>query len=197
MNNITFMKPIVLLKSLDDMTDKQRDQAISLLSNSDVITVGETGMKIIPVSEAKDLPIFFYGSEAVCMYRQMLGLPDVGIRTIDVNKIVESTCCFECLKDFIYFLERVEMRSDRFTRLSVLNAPPVILMNEYRVLHDYVEYLQDNNWSGHPKINSYDVKDEVGNSEHYDIVRKSLSFIGYDLITNTCDTGEDEEEEDQ
>ena len=193
MNNINFMKPIVLLKSLNDMTEKQQNQAKRLLWNKDFLTVGETGIEIIPADKAKDIPIFFYGSEAVCLYRQMLGLPDVGIRFIDVDKIVESTCCFDCLKDLIYFMHRVELCSDRINRLSVMNAPTVIMMNEYRLLHDRVEFLQDNDWCGHPDTWTYRDEDEDGNSEEQQIPRKSLICIGYDLVTNTSDAEAAEE----
>ncbi len=190
MNNITFMKPIVLLKSLDDMTEKQQKQSRRFLANTDVITIGETGLKIIPASEAKDLPIFFYGSEAVCMYRQMLGLPDVGIRSIDVNKIVECTCCFEGLVDIIHFLRIVDNRNERIKKLAAMNAPAIILMNEYRVLHDRVEFLQDNNWCGKPETWTY--RDGDDDSEGEEIIKKSLSCIGFDLVTGTCDQGEEE-----
>ena len=191
MNNITFMKPIVLLKSLDDMTEKQQKQARRFLANTDVITVGETGLKIIPASEAKDLPIFFYGSEAVCMYRQMLGLPDVGIRSIDVNKIVECTCCFEGLVDIVHFLRIVDSRNERIKKLASMNAPTILLLNEYRMLHDRVEYLQDNNWCGHPETWTY--RDGEDDTEGEEIPRKSLACIGFDLVTGTCDQGEEEE----
>ena len=189
MNSITFMKPIVLVKSLEDMPEKQKEQALRFLGNKDFLTVGETGIEIISADKAKDFPIYFYGSEAVCMYRQMLGLPDVGIRSIDVNKIVESTCCFECLKDLIYFMHRAELCSDRIRKLSAMNAPTVILMNEYRVLHDRVEFLQDNNWCGRPDTWIYKDGDD---GEEEEIPRKSLRCIDFDLVTNTCAADKEE-----
>ena len=55
-------------------------------------------------------------------------------------------------------------------------------------IQEYVESLQDNNWCGHPVINSFDVPyeaDENGVAEppdHYDVGRKSLENIGYSLL---------------
>ena len=183
MYSIKFMKPIVLRKSLDDMTEKQKEQALRLLHNTDLLIIDKGGLKIVPEKEAKDIRLCFYGSEAVCVYREMLGLPDVGIRSIDVNDIVQAVTDYDCLIDIIYLLHRVDMRNDRCNRLSEMSAPTVIMMNEYRMLREYVETLQDNNWCGHPLVCCYDIEDDDGNPEHCEDVRQSLSDVGYDLLT--------------
>ena len=197
MKNITFMKPIVLIKSLDDMETKQREQAIRFLRGRDVLFMTKDGMKTAAFSETDGkLPEFcFYGSEAVCLYRQMLGLPDVSIRTIDVNKILTCIPCYYCLYDILYFLQRVECRAARFARISAINPPHVIMINEYRMLHEYVEYLQDNNWCGKPKLDIYNAENEDGCTEHHEDVRRSLVDIGFDLVTNTSANERKREEE--
>ena len=183
MYSIKFMKPIVLRKSLDDMTGKQKEQALRLLHNTDIMVIGKGGLKIIPEREAKNTGSCFYGSEAVCIYRDMLGLPNVGIRSIDVNDIVQAVTDYDSLFDIMFFLRRVDMRNDRCNRLSEMSAPTVIMMNEYRMLREYVETLQDNNWCGHPLVCCYDIEDDDGNPEHCEDVRQSLSDVGYDLLT--------------
>ena len=189
MKNINFLKPIVLRKSLNDMTESQKEQAVRFLRGNDVMHFTQSGMEIVPTDSVKFRwpKVCFYGSEAVCIYRQMLGLPDVGIRSIDVNKILTCAPCFNFLYDIIFFLRRIESWSNRFARLSSMNAPHIILINEYRMLYEYVEFLQDNNWCGHPKLDSYDIENEDGTTEHHDDVRKSLINIGFDLVTNTSD----------
>ena len=183
MYSIKFMKPIVLRKSLDDMTGEQKEQALRLLHNTDIMVIGKGGLKIIPEREAKNTGSCFYGSEAVCVYREMLGLPDVGIRSIDVNDIVQAVADYDTLFDIMFFLRRVDVRSERFNKLSAMLAPKVILMNEYRMLRENVEFLQDNNWYDHPIVCCYDAEDDDGNVEHCKDVRKSLIDIGYDLLT--------------
>lgn len=183
MYSIKFMKPIVLRKSLDDMTGEQKEQALRLLYNTDILTIDKDGVHTIHEKDAKDTRFSFYGSEAVCVYREMLGLPDVSIRSIDVNDIVQAVSDYDTLFDIIFFLRRVDVRSERFNKLSAMLAPKVILMNEYRMLRENVEFLQDNNWCDHPIVCSYDVDDDDGNIEHCEDVRKSLSDIGYDLLT--------------
>lgn len=186
MYNINFLKPIVLTKSLDDMEGEHKEQALRLLNNKDYIIIDQDGINIVPESKAKSAKIYFYGSEAVCIYRETLGLPDVGIHKIDVNDIVQSVKDYECLFDIMFFLHRVYNRSSRFSKLAAMLAPIIILENEYRVLREYVEFLQDNNWCDHPYICSYDIEDEDGNPEHCDDVRQSLCDVGYDLVTGEC-----------
>jgi len=182
MEKILFVKPIVLRKSLDDMHGEEKEQALMLLFNKDVLIVGKNGFEIVPDKDAKGASVCFYGSEAVCIYRQMLGLPDVGIRKIDVNDIITAIGCYHCLYDILFFLRRVDFRNHRMNRLSEISAPRIILMNEYRMLREYVEYLQDNNWCDRPMTCEFEDEDENGNPEHCEEVRISLANIGYDLL---------------
>ncbi len=189
MNNINFIKPIVLRKSLEDMNAEQKKQAMLFIGNVNALTLEGNRTKIIPIDEAthNEHPVCFFGSEAVCIYRQTLGLPDVAIHSINVDEIFEHTFCYTCLQDITYFLHRLDARNKRFHRLATMSAPPVIMMNEYRMLQECVEFLQDNNWSGHPMIDSYDITDADGEAKHYDDVRKSLIDIEYDLVAGACD----------
>jgi len=115
----------------------------------------------------------------------MLGLPDIGIRRIDVDKILTSTWCFQQLSDIILLLQRVNFRNARFKQLSGFQMPSIIMMNEYRMLQDYVETLQHNGWAGHPVTDRFDEKDENGKVTHREIPIRSLADIGFDLTTNT------------
>lgn len=190
MNSIKLMKPVVLMKSLEDMGEEQKKQAVRLLNNKDIMVVEQEGVSFIPESEKNHIKTFFYGSEAVCIYREMLGLPNVGIRFIDVNDIMKSVSDYTDLIDIIQFVRRVDMRNERFNRLCVLIAPNAILMNEHRMLRECVEFLQDNNWNGHPFVCGYDIEDDDGNTKYCEDVRASLYDIGYDLIAGKCTPAE-------
>ena len=93
MKNITLFKPIVLRSALDDMTLSQKEIALDLLSNRKLLVPGSDGMHFIPLSRKQrpkeKLPKFYlYGSEAVCYYRQSLGLPDVSILVLQYRLIL-------------------------------------------------------------------------------------------------------------
>lgn len=187
MKNITLFKPIVLRNSLDDMTLSQKEIALDLLSNRKLLVPWSDGMHFIPLSRKQrpkeKLPKFYlYGSEAVCYYRQSLGLPDVSITDIEIDDIVVETEDFDTLYDILFLLNRVSMRNDRYRKLLEYGAPEIILWNEYRMLQEYVESLQDNNWCGHPVINRYNTANPDEEPEWEEEVRKSLADIGYSLV---------------
>jgi len=187
MKNITLFKPIVLRSALDDMTLSQKEIALDLLSNRKLLVPGSDGMHFIPLSRKQrpkeKLPKFYlYGSEAVCYYRQSLGFPDVSITDIEIDDIVVETEDFDTLYDILFLLNRVSMRNDRYRKLLEYGAPEIILWNEYRMLQEYVESLQDNNWCGHPVINRYNTANPDEKPEWEEEVRKSLADIGYSLV---------------
>lgn len=186
MKNITLFKPIILRSSLDDMTLSQKEIALDLLANRKLLVPGSDGLRFIPLSRKQrpkeKLPKFYlYGSEAVCYYRQSLGLPDVSITDIEIDDIVAATEDFDTLYDLLFLLNRVRMRNDRNRKLHEYGAPGIILWNEYRTLQEYVESLQDNNWCGHPMINRYNISDSDEEPEWEEEIRKSLADIGYEL----------------
>jgi len=187
MKNITLFKPIVLRNSLDDMTLSQKEIALDLLSNRKLLVPGSDGMHFITLSRKQrpkeKLPKFYlYGSEAVCYYRQSLGFPDVSITDIEIDDIVVEAEDFDTLYDILFLLNRVSMRNDRYRKLLEYGAPEIILWNEYRMLQEYVESLQDNNWCGHPVINRYNTANPDEEPEWEEEVRKSLADIGYSLV---------------
>lgn len=195
MNTITLYKPLVLRNSLDDMTESQRRIAHDLLINHLALIPGKDGFRFEKMSDNKHIPSFFlYGSEAVCYYRQALGLPDISIKMIDVDDIITSIEDFNTLYDIIFLLNNVNMRNNRVRKLRETGAPAIIMWNEDRVLQEYLETLQNNKWAGRPVINHlglpYDMRCE-GNDEETKMEvlnRKSLADIGYDLMehSTTC-----------
>ena len=185
MNNISLYKPVILRKSLKDMTEKQRQTAEKLLCNHLFVTVCPSGLEFIENGKDVKLPdIFFYGSEAVCIYRQSLGLPDVSVRHIDINNILTKIEDFNTCSDILCFLHSVHMRNDRARYLQDIGAPSVILYNEYRQLQERMEFLEDNHWCGNPVTNSFDVpyEDDTQKPDHYEEVRKSLADTGLSLL---------------
>ena len=183
MKLIILHKPMVLRSSLDDMTASQKEIALDLLTNRKLLIPGTNGLRFI--GNKHETPKFFlYGSEAVCYYRQSLGLPDVSIRTIDPDNILQDIDDYDTLYDILHLLHRVDIRNERIIKLRDLDVPNIILWNEDRMLPEYVEFLQDNNWCGKPVINRYDTADEGEEPEWHEEIRKSLIDIGYDLAEN-------------
>lgn len=186
MKDIHFLKPIVLKKSLEDMQGKQKEQAFRLLYNKEVMVFDCNGISFVPNTEANINRFCFYGSEAVCVYREMLGLPDVGIRRIEVNKIIQSVDDYECLSDITDFMFKVNASNERFTFFSTLYFPTLVLIHEYSLLRNRVEHLQNNSQCRHPGAHVYDIDEGEGIISHHEDIKHSLIDIGYDLITGTC-----------
>ena len=184
MKNITLIKPVVLRSALNDMTVSQREIAVDLLTNRKFLLPDADGLRLIEnTKNSSKLPKFYlYGSEAVCYYRQSLDLPDVSLTDIEIDDIVMNTEDFDTLYDILYLLNRVRMRNARFTRLLAMDAPAIILWNEYRMLQEHMEDLQDNNWCGHPVINRFYTTYEDEAPEWHEEIRKSLTDINYSLL---------------
>lgn len=185
MKNISLYKPIVLRKSLDDMSDRARERAERLLSGHLFLSFTPSGLEFIENKKGAELPrSIHYGSEAVCVYRQALGLPDVSIRHICVNEILSKTPDFDSCFDILFFLNRVSMQNSRARHLKEIGAPAVILCNEYLQLQQRMESLENNRWCDHPIVHSFDVPYAGGGQEpgHYEEIRKSLNDIGLSLL---------------
>ena len=183
MNDIALHKPIVLRSRLNDMNEREKAIASALLENRKFLIFEKGHVKIID-SDTNPLPdTFYYGSEAVSMYRQLLGLPSHAITTIHVMDIFDHIDDYNTMKDILFLLYCVHIRNDRFKKLCQLDAPSFILQNEYRVLNDRVEFLQNNNWCNKPFVNCYKSKPENETEEPKDIEEplKSLTDIGYFL----------------
>lgn len=89
---------------------------------------------------------------------------------------------FDTLYDLMFLLNRVNTRNQRNIKLRDLGCPGIILWNEYRMLQEYVESLQDNNWYVHPVINRFNTTDSDEEPVWEEEVRKSLADIGYSLL---------------
>ena len=173
MKDINLVLPVVVRSSLTDMCSCHRELAEVLLRGEEVIT-GEG--KIVSREELNENCIF--GSEAVRFLRNALDLPDVVIIHIPVNSIYDAISDFGTMADINYFLYRIKASCRRIARLAELKAPPIIMINEYRMLQERVEDLLDNGWSSHP----HEVEYKDGEKE----IRKSLKDIGFSIGTGIC-----------
>lgn len=143
MNKISLCKPIVLRGSLDDMTASQKKTAEYLLRCRRLLTITQSGIAFIAAHKDTRLPAnYFYGSEAVSIYRQSLGLPDVSVRSIDADHILHSIQDFDTCQDILSLLKRIHLRNRRTQKLIGIGAPLIILADEYRVLQESVEELE-------------------------------------------------------
>ena len=173
MKDIKLALPVVVRSSFIDMCSCHRELAEVLLRGEEVIT-GEG--KIVSRKELNENCIF--GSEAVRFLRNALDLPDVVITHIPVNSIYDAISDFGTMADINYFLYRIKASCRRIARLAELKAPPIIMINEYRMLQEHVEDLLDNGWSSHP----HEVEYKDGEKE----IRKSLKDIGFSIGTGIC-----------
>lgn len=169
MKDIKLVLPIVVRGSLKDMCPFHREQAERLLRGEDVIT---SKGEIVSRENLSEECIF--GSEAVALLRKTLNLPDVSITHIPVNSIYDAISSFSTMADINYFLYRVKSSCRRIARLADLQAPPIIMINEYRLLQERVEDLLDNGWNGHPHEVEYEDEKEK---------RRSLKDIGFSIGT--------------
>ena len=173
MKDINLVLPVVVRSSLTDMCSCHRELAEVLLRGEEVIT-GEG--KIVSRKELNENCTF--GSEAVRFLRNAIDLPDVSITHIPVNSIYDTISDFGTMADINYFLYRIKASCRRLARLAELKAPPIIMINEYRMLQERVEDLLDNGWSSHP----HEVEYKDGGKE----TRKSLKDIGFSIGTGIC-----------
>ena len=172
-DDIILCKPVIVHAALDDMENEQKEQALRLLHGKEIINDG----KIVPVSDLNQNSI--YCSEAVIEYRKSLNLTDVAIRTIPVRVICEAANDLETLSDVSQLLFRLFLRNSRIQKLEKLSVPPVkvppiIMLNEYIVLAERLEFLLDNNWCNNPDKVSYK---NQGEEKAY--VYKSLKDLGF------------------
>ena len=173
MKDIKLVLPIIVRESLTDMCPCHRELAERLLRGEKAIT---SEGKIVSRKELNENCIF--GSEAVSFLRNALDLPDVSITHIPVNGIYDAISDFGTMADINYFLYRIKASCRWITRLAELKVPPIIMINEYRMLQERVEDLLDNGWSSHP----HEVEYKDGEKES----RKSLKDIGFSIGTGIC-----------
>lgn len=204
MQNIYLYKPVVLAASLEDMNPKHKEIALELLHHRKFLTFCETGVQFLTAKEAVKTDLIYHdGSEAVCIYRQILGLPDRSIRTIKAHEIFEQTEDYETLEDLVTLLGWVDHRNESLKKLAGLNAPELILWNAYTHLQDAVEKLQNNAETEDPFTRccpEIDIEKET--CDCHPEARKSLVDIQYYLqiipgMPEPAEYDKDEQETDE
>lgn len=169
------------------MTEKQRQTAEELLNASKMLTFDETGVVIQKHNSKDGYPaLFYHGSEAVCIYRQILGLPDASIRSIPVDEILQQIDNYDDLYDILHFIYNINLRNERIQKLISLNVPTIIQIAEYRVLQEYVEFMEDNYWCGKPINHQCNYGKEEPPFPNA-AIKKSLADIGLSLLPQEND----------
>ena len=154
MKKIVFAKPIIPKYSATlDMTIEQAKIASKLFSNALFMKNGE------PV-ESKDAKDALYGSEAVLAYMEKLGLEAHPLTEIDVDAILSICDTYDEVYDLLFLMRRVDMRNDRVRKLEELDAPAIIMVNEYRMLQETVDVLFFNRFMPHPVKYTCPAEDE-------------------------------------
>ena len=175
MKNLILAKPVVLRASLEDMREPEKRTALELLENAKFLAVGENGIRITD----ECCKSFLYGSEAVCVYRKSLGLSDALIKNINVNEILRKTEDFDTLSDIVDLLKILDIKNKHLKWLLHCKAPEMFIWNEYRILQERVEFLQNNDWSNCHIVRKYENPDD--SSAPVKRKLKSLVDIGYKL----------------
>lgn len=183
MKNIYFFKPIILEKALDDMKDAiQSEEALLLLHGKKFLAYTEDGLELFYGKSTDHLPArYFYGSEAVVLYRQYLGLPDVSIRTLDVNSILSEVPDYNALRDIFYFLQEIEFLNKHAKHFLGFDEGDQSTFTQYLQLQELVECLEDN---GHrPSPTTREFMSSAGDDEKdKDSKLLSLKDIGISLL---------------
>lgn len=197
MKDITLFKPIVLRAFLEDMTEKTKATALDLLAIRKLLTFDETGVRIIDLKDIDRESTYYIGSEAVNIYRQLLGLPNISIQRLHVDEILSAVYHFDDLNDIVYLLTCIEERNNRMYRLFHISAPGIIMQNEYRMLQEDVERLQNNREHPDPKLKTIcDANPGDAKCSYHDEPRSSLADIDYYLAECLFPEGFQEDEED-
>ena len=200
MQNIFLHKPVILAASLEDMQPKHQAIALDLLHHRKFLTYTETGIQFLTAKEAGDTDMIFHeGSEAVCIYRQALGLPDHSIRVIKVHEIINQVSDYDTLKDIVSLLSWVDSCNDTLRNLSNINPPRMILWSASDRLQEAVEMLQDNAAAREPfKKCVHDFDPEGDTCSCHSEIRKSLKDIDYylQIITGMPELPDEDEDDD-
>ena len=154
MNKIVFAKPVIAKYSATlHMTIEQAKVAHKLFANALFIKDGE-------LVEPKEAIGALYGAEAVLAYMEKLGLEAHPLKEIDVDAILSICDTYDDAYDLLCLMRRVDMRNERVRKLEELDAPAIIMMNEYRMLQDTVDQLFFNRFTLHPITYTCPAEDE-------------------------------------
>ena len=154
MNKIVFAKPVIAKYSATlHMTIEQAKVAHKLFANALFMKDGE-------LVEPKEAIGALYGAEAVLAYMEKLGLEAHPLKEIDVDAILSICDTYDDAYDLLCLMRRVDMRNERVRKLEELDAPAIIMMNEYRMLQDTVDQLFFNRFTLHPITYTCPAEDE-------------------------------------
>ena len=183
MKPIELYKPVVLKGDLEDMEGEEKGHALDLLEYRTVLVPEKNGWRFISMESISDKLSYYYlyGPEAVCFYRQSLGMKDVSISRIDVNRIVERTEDLRVLRDILELVETVAREDNVFELLDALKRPEENYKMQMWNLRLAVEDLQDNHWCGEPKTERSTGFDVEGSPTEQQRELHSLADIGYKL----------------
>lgn len=135
--------------SMEDLMDILRCIKFIYKNDSGEFEFLDTSVKSIP--DGMDTTKLSYGPDAIIEICKEHNIEINPITEIDVPVLFYYENCQIIWDDVCYLFARVESRSSRLGKLLELNAPSIIIMNETRMLEEYLETLEHNNlysWMG-------------------------------------------------
>lgn len=141
MRKIILCKPVVIGRAIRNMTTLQYFAAYDLLHFRAILIPEQRGLRMI-WGDSKTMPDYFlYGSEAVCFYRQSMGLSDVSIREIPVGEILENETDMVEIKSITESINKIEDCNKQLLHDLVHGCPFEVLKESYRALESSVSGL--------------------------------------------------------
>lgn len=148
---------------------------------SEFVSVADNGKQLYHTKPADKLHLeedeCYIGADAIAFLFRLTNTDDKGLQPVDEIDI-KYDVFMETNRilwyDISLLFSRVVIRNERIERMHLLEAPFIIMMNEYRILASAVNQLE-NNHTEEPyfKMMTYDDGKAV----------RSLSDIGYSLLT--------------
>ncbi len=135
--------------SMEDLMDVLRCIKFIYKNDSGEFEFLDTSVKSI--SNDMDATKLSYGPDAIIEICNAHNVEIHPITEIEVPTLFYFENCNIIWDDVCYLFARVENRSSRLGKLLELNAPSIIIMNETRMLEEYLETLEHNNlysWMG-------------------------------------------------
>lgn len=98
-----------------------------------------------PISDKTDDATYYCGPEAIIELCKKYDVKIAPITEVDIPTEFYFESCPKIWDDVCYLVARAENRSSRLGKLLELDAPSIIIMNETRMLEEYLETLEHNN----------------------------------------------------
>ncbi len=187
------------LREIAPKLNREFGELESLMNGTAVLLVAENGDAEIVQSMTVDKDSvahlaydaengkYLCGADAVAYLCKQADTDLKLLEAIDIPSSVFRACHPQVWYDICKLAERTEWRAERIKKLSALNAPPIIMLNENRMLYDAICALE------HNFVSDKEKQSLCRNSADKTTVLRSLNTVGYSLVWDWSRKRSDEE----